>query len=46
MIFLFLLFFPLSTISNEFEKKIEDYILNNPEVILQSLENFEKKKIN
>ncbi len=30
--------------SQEFEDKIKDYLLKNPEVILQSIENYEKKK--
>ena len=41
---LFLFFSKFSLIAQELEKKIEAFILNNPEVILKSLENFEKKK--
>ncbi len=30
--------------SDEFDYKVEEFILNNPEIILQSLKNYEKKK--
>ena len=47
MKFIFCYFFFLinkSTFSNKLDKEIERFILNNPEVILKSLENYEIKK--
>ena len=37
-------FFSLSSFSQELEEKIEKFLLENPEVILKSLQNFEEKK--
>ena len=42
---LFVLFFAPLIFSNELEKKFEDFILNNPEIILKSLEKYEQEKI-
>ena len=38
------LFFFLNAFSQELEEKIEKFLLENPEVILKSLQNFEEKK--
>jgi protein-disulfide isomerase len=45
LIFIFVLFLSLNTFSKDIDEKIKDFLLNNPEIILQSLENYEKKKI-
>ena len=42
---LFILFFAPFIFSNELEKKFENFILNNPEIILKSLEKYEQEKI-
>ena len=42
---LFILFFAPLIFSNELEKKFENFILNNPEIILKSLEKYEQEKI-
>ena len=41
---LFLLFLKHPVFSSDLDKEIETFILNNPEVILKSLENYELKK--
>ncbi|MEL0124885.1 MAG: DsbA family protein, partial [Alphaproteobacteria bacterium] len=38
-------FFFLNAFSQELEEKIEKFLLENPEVILKSLQNFEEKKV-
>jgi len=38
-------FFSLNSFSQELEEKIEKFLLENPEVILKSLQNFEEKKV-
>ena len=43
-IFLFFLLTFTNLYSDEFDYKIEEFILNNPEIILQSLKDYEKKK--
>ena len=43
-LFLLILFFCKLPAALDFDEKIENFILENPEVILQSLENYEKKK--
>ena len=45
LIFILVLFLSLNALSKDIDEKIKDFLLNNPEIILQSLENFEKKKI-
>ena len=45
LIFILVLLFRLNVSSENLDEKIEKFLLNNPEIILQSLENFEKKKI-
>ena len=44
-IFILVLFFNLNVVSQNIDEKIKNFLLNNPEIILQSLENFEKKQI-
>ena len=44
-IFILTLFFSLGVFSENIDEKIENYLLKNPEIILKSLENFEKKQI-
>jgi len=44
-IFILVLFLSLNALSKDIDEKIKDFLLNNPEIILQSLENYEKKKI-
>ena len=44
LILILVLFLSLNVFSQNFDEKIKKFILNNPEIILQSLENFEKKK--
>jgi len=39
-----LVFLPLNAFSQEFEEKVEKFLLENPEIILRSLQNFEEKK--
>ena len=43
----FILFFCFSSnvLSENIDEKFKNFLLNNPEIILQSLENFEKKQI-
>ncbi len=43
-VLLFLFFVNKSTFSNNLDREIENFILNNPEVILKSLENYEIKR--
>ncbi len=43
LFFSFFMTFHNYALSETIEKKIEDFLLNNPEVILKSLENYEKK---
>ena len=45
LIFILVLLFSLNVSSENLDEKIEKFLLNNPEIILQSLENYEKKKI-
>ena len=45
LIFILALFLSLNAFSKDIDEKIKDFLLNNPEIILQSLENFEKKKL-
>ena len=45
LILILVTFFGLNVFSENVDEKIKKFILNNPEIILQSLENFEKKKI-
>ncbi|MAI59737.1 MAG: hypothetical protein CMM92_01805 [Rickettsiales bacterium] len=45
LIFILVLFLSFNASSKDIDEKIKDFLLNNPEIILQSLENFEKKKI-
>ena len=40
-VFLFLFCLESPVFSNNLDKEIENFILNNPEVILKSLENYE-----
>ena len=44
LIFILVLFLSFNAPSKDIDEKIKDFLLNNPEIILQSLENFEKKK--
>ena len=44
-IFILTFFFSLGVFSENIDEKIENYLLKNPEIILKSLENFEKKQI-
>ena len=44
LLLFFLLLIEKSTFSNNLDKEIERFILNNPEVILKSLENYEIKR--
>ena len=45
LILILILIFSLNVSSENLDEKIEKFLLNNPEIILQSLENYEKKKI-
>ncbi len=45
LIFILVILFSLNASSENFDEKIKKFLLNNPEIILQSLENYEKKKI-
>ena len=45
LVFILVLFLSLNALSKDIDEKIKDFLLNNPEIILQSLENFEKEKI-
>ena len=45
LIFILVLLLSLNVSSENLDEKIEKFLLNNPEIILQSLENYEKKKI-
>ena len=45
LIFILVLLFRLNVSSENLDEKIEKFLLNNPEIIIQSLENYEKKKI-
>ena len=45
LVFILVLFLSLNAFSKDIDEKIKDFLLNNPEIILESLENFEKKKI-
>ena len=45
LILILVTFFGLNVFSENVDEKIKKFILDNPEIILQSLENFEKKKI-
>ena len=40
------MFFSLNVFSQTFEEKIEKFLLENPEVILKSLQNFEENVVN
>ena len=43
--FILVIFFGLNVFSENIDEKIKKFLLNNPEIILQSLENYEKKKL-
>jgi len=45
LVFILVLFLSFNVLSKNIDEKIKDFLLNNPEIILQSLENFEKKQI-
>ena len=45
LILILVTFFGLNAFSENIDEKIKKFLLNNPEIILQSLENFEKKQI-
>ena len=45
LILVLVTFFGFNVFSENVDEKIKKFILDNPEIILQSLENFEKKKI-
>ena len=45
LVFILILFLSFNVFSENIDEKIKDFLLNNPEIILQSLENFEKKQI-
>ena len=45
LILILVTIFGCNVFSQNFDEKIKKFILDNPEIILQSLENFEKKKI-
>ena len=45
LVFILVLFLSFNVFSENIDEKIKDFLLNNPEIILQSLENFEKKQI-
>ena len=42
LIFILAILFNLNVSSENLDEKIEKFLLNNPEIILQSLENYEK----
>ena len=44
LIFLLFLFICEVTIANDIDNQIKNYILKNPEIIIESLKNYEKKK--
>ena len=44
LFFLTLIFFSKYSISDDINKKIKEFILKNPEIIVESLNNFEKQK--
>ena len=44
LILILVTFFGFNVFSENVDEKIKKFILDNPEIILQSLENFEKKK--
>ena len=44
LILILVTFYGLNVFSENVDEKIKKFILDNPEIILQSLENFEKKK--
>ncbi len=45
LIFILVVLFSLNVSTENLDEKIEKFLLNNPEIILQSLENYEKKQI-
>ena len=45
LILILVTFLGLNAFSENIDEKIKKFLLNNPEIILQSLENFEKKQI-
>lgn len=45
-VFLTFIFFSKSFYANELDNKIKDFILKNPKIIIESLNNFEKQKEN
>ena len=45
LIFILVILFSLNVSSENLDEKIKKFLLNNPEIILQSLENYEKKQI-
>ena len=45
LIFILVLLLSLNVSSENLDEKIEKFLLNNPEIILKSLENYEKKQI-
>ena len=45
LIFILVILFSLNVSSENLMKKLKKFLLNNPEIILQSLENYEKKQI-
>ena len=45
LVFILVLCLSFNVLSKNIDEKIKDFLLNNPEIILQSLENFEKKQI-
>ena len=45
LILILVILFSLNVSSESFDEKIKKFLLNNPEIILESLENYEKKKI-
>ena len=45
LILILVTFLGLNAFSENIDEKIKKFLLNNPEIILQSLENFQKKQI-
>ena len=45
LILILVILFSLNVSSESFDEKIKKFLLNNPEIILESLENYEKKQI-
>ena len=45
LILILVILFNLNVSSESFDEKIKKFLLNNPEIILESLENYEKKQI-